>query len=299
VLKMFHLEKSDASTTTGAITSKGFISFMSLLISSLYTLLISGAISPFICVSAGGRFVLASSPSITCFEGEWARYLPSIIFFIILYVLIYPACVSYVFFKNKNDLSSALMTKDFGHLTDSYKEKYFYWELMVMFKRASFVFFSMIIPIYGNDGPIPYFVTFAWIFLFLYIEVITSPYKKQLVQNKSFSWTLVTVILLLCDGLVFKNSNLTTVEKDRYANFMIFLLVLLGVGITVIFIKDVKEKREKKAGNIDMQKDTETQQTNANLEKVESAAEIKNSADPIGSDGLSSATVNPSQDITN
>jgi hypothetical protein len=210
--------------------SNGHISLMTMLISSLYTLLMAGAVSPLMCVNLGnGKFPLISSPSIYCFESTWSQYAVFIFMFLVIYGAAFPAFIGYQLYKNRHNIASEKFTREFGHLTSPYKDKHFYWELIAMAKRSSFAVISQVVPLYSKDNMMLYFLTVMLLFFFLYLEYVAFPFKRKAIGVKSFTWTIVIVLLLICDGFVFK-STMDQSKKNQFAVVMILFLCMLFLG---------------------------------------------------------------------
>jgi hypothetical protein len=151
----FIFKRSESHRFEHLRSLKGSLALFSLLISSLYTLLVAGAVSPFMCArSKGDSRVVVSSPSITCFQGKWNQNLFFFVFFMLLYAVAYPAFVIYTFWKNRDQLKSTDFLKDFGHLTTPYRNDRFYWELITFAKRGAFAVCSQIVPLYSSASHI-------------------------------------------------------------------------------------------------------------------------------------------------
>jgi hypothetical protein len=210
------------------------VSQVSILISSLYTLLVAGAVSPFVCAQQFGSYVLLTSPSIVCFQGEWNSRAFFIYLFAVVYFVGYPCFVGVNFWINRrNNVKDTLFAKKFEHLIGSYKPECLYWELVMLGKRMSFAIIAQIAPIYGESNVYPYFLVIFLLFCFMVLENIFMPFKRHSSSVKSFLWTCLAMILLLCDGFVFKNASVPEARRAQFAGLMITLIVV-SVGITVL-----------------------------------------------------------------
>jgi hypothetical protein len=194
------------------------VSQVSILISSLYTLLVAGAVSPFVCAEQFGSHVLLSSPSIKCFKGEWNTAAFFIYTFAIVYFVGYPVFVGITFWNNRRNLKDDDFAKKFEHLIGSYKQECFYWELVMLGKRMSFAIVSQVAPIYGENNVFPYFLVILW--------------------------TCLAMILLLCDGFVFKNAYVPETQRAQFAALMV-TLIAISVGATLLAMTlDVLRRRK-------------------------------------------------------
>jgi hypothetical protein len=220
------------------------VSQVSILISSLYTLLVAGAVSPFVCAEQFGSHVLLSSPSIKCFKGEWNTAAFFIYTFAIVYFVGYPVFVGITFWNNRRNLKDDDFAKKFEHLIGSYKQECFYWELVMLGKRMSFAIVSQVAPIYGENNVFPYFLVIFLLFCFIVLEYIFMPFKKHSTSVKSFLWTCLAMILLLCDGFVFKNAYVPETQRAQFAALMV-TLIAISVGATLLAMTlDVLRRRK-------------------------------------------------------
>jgi membrane protease YdiL (CAAX protease family) len=87
-------------------------------VSIFFTLIFSTILSPFNCkLQADGLYVLWSSPSIRCFEGNWGNiHLPFIVIFILLYVIGFFGVILKIYKENwqllkKHDLNRDMMSE--------------------------------------------------------------------------------------------------------------------------------------------------------------------------------------------
>jgi hypothetical protein len=205
-----------------------------LLISSLYTLLAAGSVVPFICKKLSNEtYVSIFSSSVKCFEGDWNSAAFFIYSFIIFYGALFPGCLAVVFWKNRRDPENYQFVRVFGHLTRPYKTEQFYWELVAFIKRFSFAVISQITPMYDRTDMTPYFLLTSILFLFNWLEHVFTPYKRHSSSVKSFLWNSIALIMLLCDGFVFKNTSTTSSQKDLFAGFMV-AMISIAVVFTVI-----------------------------------------------------------------
>jgi hypothetical protein len=223
-----------------------YISLMSKFVSALYTMLIAGAISPFICSSFKNRGkVLVLHPSLTCFTSDWNKNAFFVYLFLFSYGIGYPVYVLYVLLKNRRDLQSENFRKSFGHLTSQYKDEWFFWELVSMLKKTSFAICSQITPLFSDENLTVYFAMIFLLFFFNYVENMATPFKRVNQGKSSTTWTMLVIILLMCDGFLFKSSSISSTEKTRVGIVMSMLIVLGLIQSVFIAFQHLKQSLSK------------------------------------------------------
>ena len=109
------------------------------LLSGLYTLLVSSAFEPFHCViRSGDVLVLANDPCVVCYQTDWYNQLPYVAIFSLLYVVIVPAVLLVCLYRNKAQLNSPEVRQRYGALYAYYRGDCYWWEILLMLKRALF-----------------------------------------------------------------------------------------------------------------------------------------------------------------
>lgn len=150
----------------------GVISFV---IVAFYSFLVSNASKPFNCkLQPDGTYTMAKSPSERCFTGKWNQYSGLSYIFLIVYGLFFPAGLAISFVRYRKNLDHSEFRRKFGHLVSSYKRRFFFWELVLMLKKAGF---SSINDFLGSSPyGTRYFVSISWICCFMWLELLLSPY---------------------------------------------------------------------------------------------------------------------------
>jgi hypothetical protein len=163
----------------------------------------------------------------------------------------------YSFWKHRLNVKSAEFEQKFGHLSASYKQRCFYWEAVALIKRLCFAILFQTIPLYGTNNFIPYFIIVLLLFCFITLEHVFMPYKKHASSVKSFLWSCLALVLLLCDALIFKNTTVPEQQKNSFAGFMI---ALITIAVSVSFLTTVWEARKR------MQMQTAEQEVTVSVE---------------------------------
>lgn len=150
-----------------------------------YTYVVVQLGKPFACRKEyDGKYTMVSSPSLNCYDDEWKRNLPQVIFFAIIYVVILPGILLYNFLNSnrKKLISSAWFVDRFGVISMYFKPRYFYWELVVTIKK---IMFSLISNVFGNSvgSSTKQFLVVCLLFGFLLLDVLFFPYGTVLTNQ--------------------------------------------------------------------------------------------------------------------
>ena len=158
--------------------------------------------------------------------------LPSLLF----WMFIYPLFVFVQMFTNHRNFKNKFQKRDsvfvrsmrkFSFFTDGVKEKFFYWEILLMLRKYCFIFLSIFS--FSNQN-----ITFnlcsmsALIFLTLCIQIIKQPFEYKLSDGFflcSNSLILITIFGFI--SLMMNNSNLNQIV-------LFLLIIILNV---LLFIK--------------------------------------------------------------
>jgi hypothetical protein len=154
------------------------LQMFSFLIIGLYTFISSAAVEPLNCVQqADGFYVLAKLRSEPCFAGTWNTYSPAIYLFFGIYCLLLPLVLAYILVHNKKNIGSDVFEHNFGSIVSPYKRRYYFWELLVVLRRSLFVISNNFLSFQGEDER--YAVGVFFLFVFLFLDMIFSPYKSN------------------------------------------------------------------------------------------------------------------------
>jgi hypothetical protein len=122
-----------------ALVKDRLISQLVFYCATLYTFIISSAISPFKCVQqSNGSSFLSDYPTEPCFSGRWATNFPAVVTFFVFYGLLFPLSLIFIFLRygSGSGKDSLWFTSRFGLLTRPYRRSVYYWELINLLRRA-------------------------------------------------------------------------------------------------------------------------------------------------------------------
>jgi hypothetical protein len=156
----------------------GLFSFM---VVGFYTLLISTVVQPFNCTKQpDGSFTLTKAPSIKCFESAWQKHLPIMVIFFFLYGVSIPVVMIFIFYRNRSRIFTNAFKSRYISLISPYNPTFFYFEIVIMLKRALFVISNDFLSVATYTAR--YFSGFGTLLFFFWIEILILPF-----QNKNFN----------------------------------------------------------------------------------------------------------------
>jgi hypothetical protein len=143
---------------------------------TLFALTVSSWAEVFNCLDQGdGIYTLARSSSSRCYDATWNKYLPLVIFFGIVNLLILPGILLWRLLSLKNSAHTTDVQKRFAFLLGSYHPVFFYWELVLVLKRA-LIFFALS---FVQMNAFKYFLAVSFQFVFVFVETLVLPYKTE------------------------------------------------------------------------------------------------------------------------
>jgi hypothetical protein len=155
------------------------ISLSLALVTRLYTLLISSALDPFHCSQVSETVsVLANDPSTQCYGTRWYRNLPAVGIFVLLYCVAVPTFLAWKLFQYRNKLDTPEMKARFGVLYIHYRRNCYWWEILLMLKRAA-VFMALEVTQDADKSQSKVFLSIAVILAFTSVHVVVDPFVVQ------------------------------------------------------------------------------------------------------------------------
>jgi hypothetical protein len=154
------------------------------LITMSYAYVIVEAARPFSCRrNPNGTYTLVSSPDLDCYDKEWFSHAGVVVFFILIYVVVFPGALLWAFFKFKDRVGTPWFNIRFGVVVAQFKDEHYFWEMVVLLKRALFSVIANIIGPVVNSATKLFLVT-CLIFGFLVVEIVFLPFRSPL-SNQS------------------------------------------------------------------------------------------------------------------
>jgi heme/copper-type cytochrome/quinol oxidase subunit 2 len=152
---------------------------------TLYTFLVSNSLSPFNCVSSYNDslqkniYYMARNPSKPCYDNEWYFHLNFVIIFSVTYGLLFPLMVAVMFYRQRKKIDEHDFQFGYGALVSLYTRTFFFWELVSMMKRASFVIMTEFLSTRQDAYLTKFAASISTIAFFSGLEVIFNPYATK------------------------------------------------------------------------------------------------------------------------
>jgi hypothetical protein len=153
------------------------ISLLLMLTSTFYTFVLSMILSAFRCYpQEDGTFTLLPSPSLDCYDSEWYKHV-WIIVLGIMFLAYFPVQIGIVLWKNRRNLQSNVFFARYGVLVSPFKERYFYWEVVLMLRK---VFLICLVDL-TNGMAISErsFILICFLFAEMFSDVLVNPFKDK------------------------------------------------------------------------------------------------------------------------
>lgn len=197
------------------------------------------------CVDAGKESVVFTAPTVDCRSSEYKQTLVAVFFVIALYVIASPFAALYLIYSHRRQQAAAaaagvhsdhvqaadeLFNERWGPLFLMYGQHAFYWQPLLLFRRASFVIVSVLLV----EQPGLKFMAFTFLnFLSLLVHLRVQPFAAALAnQAESVSYSLLVSISLLLTGY-----------STPYSAGVQALLFLLSVPPCVLLLSLVVRQR--------------------------------------------------------
>jgi multisubunit Na+/H+ antiporter MnhE subunit len=151
---------------------------------TLYTFLVSNSLSPFNCVSSYNTgqavtYFMARNPSEKCYDAEWYFHVKFVLLFSLIYGLIFPIIVAVVFYRQRKKIDDPQFQAGYGALVSLYTRTFFFWELVSMTKRASFVVMTEFLSTRQDAYLTKFAASISTIAFFSGLETIYTPFATK------------------------------------------------------------------------------------------------------------------------
>jgi hypothetical protein len=130
-------------------------------------------------------YMFWSSPSDRCYEQEWNGFQPLVVIFCMIYTAALPLFIVYKLYTHRRKLDDTKFRSKYGSLFRPYHRVSFFWEVISMLKKASFVVVTRMSSIQGYGMKFLYCT--GIIGFFSALEVIVQPYASRSANLKSIS----------------------------------------------------------------------------------------------------------------
>jgi hypothetical protein len=152
---------------------------LSFLAVMFYWFLASSVLSPLFCqVQSDGSYLMILNPSSFCYRDQWNTNYGFVWFFIILYIVFLPLSLVYLLWKYRHEMETPLFKQRFANISQRYKPRFFWWEMISMLKKTGFMLFLQYLSLSGETS-LKYFFTIGYLFVFFILDLVFMPYKSH------------------------------------------------------------------------------------------------------------------------
>eukprot|EP00164_Ancoracysta_twista_P002837 GFYU01003773.1.p2 GENE.GFYU01003773.1~~GFYU01003773.1.p2 ORF type:complete len:279 (+),score=65.88 GFYU01003773.1:506-1342(+) len=235
----------------GFLPSRVFQAFL-VMCNMAYIMTAEYGISLFSCFRDGsGVLHPMLFPALRCYgEGdEWNLMYPVGIVCLVV-VFMYPAVLSFVLWRNKDDITSFTSTPSLearlGWFFLRLKPERYWWECLLIVKKLVIVFFIT----YFNDSFVPLVGSFTVSFAVFSGQLKIQPYNMNFINMVEMMLMIVEIFITFL-ALCFATPtfpNLETEETLRYL-FIVFGLAGLTIGFVSICIESCSTPRRPNSGH--------------------------------------------------
>jgi hypothetical protein len=212
------------------------------IVSIMFTFLASKVVGPLDCyMQPDGSFSMYLSPADLCYQGNWLKNYPNVIFFSTLYLGILPLAIIIVFIRNRKKIQSEHFLQRYGALVKPYHPKMFFWEIVATLKKTSFVLLVKALSSASTYSKLLYLIIF--LIGFMVLENICMPFNSAGLNGLNTIWNFVAVFLLLSNAMVFEPASTSNSGS-----------ILIGILVIVLFLFAVVLSLAKTIGSLYMRK---------------------------------------------
>ena len=194
----------------------------------------------FNCMDIDDEQRMVNDLNVICWKSEHVSYslfvaLPSLV----IWGFGIPLIAWLILARNKNELGNLYTREKYGFLYNGYKKKYYFWEIVNMYRKTSIIFISVFLGIAGVITQA--FVVFLVLIIFLYLNVKIKPYAFEDLNDMETFSILTSMITVYC-GLyylsdqpeIYSSSDSSVASADNglrlnnTAKLILFMMILLS-----------------------------------------------------------------------
>ena len=199
------------------------------------------------CISIGDQLYVRSYLTEKCWEGTHLFYFCLLIFpSLFFWIIIYPTIILYLLRKEHiNRLKKSILERDkdkFSFFKDGLKEDFYYWEILMMFRKYVFIILS-IFPL-SETMLLNLWAMSIFAFITLIIQIRENPFEFpkaiiiSLIANGLILLTIIGMMLVL-----IKNSMINEfIIIFLFLTLNLYLLIKWIIDIFIIKIKEIELK---------------------------------------------------------
>ena len=136
--------------------------------------------------------------------------------------------------RNRQNFDKDSFRDRYWVLTQSFKEDYYYWELVEMLQKIIIVMISEFI-LSGASYVLRIFSFSMSVYIFFMVTTLVQPYRSLVANRVNFMWTLQIILFLFSDSMVFSSSTASDNLKT-YLGFYLAIVYALTFILTIVLI---------------------------------------------------------------
>ncbi|KAJ3448989.1 g protein-coupled receptor-related [Anaeramoeba flamelloides] len=213
------------------LLSKNIYNAYTFLLSFIYIFITYWVLRPMDCTKYDetGFSIFDPEPQYSCEGARYGVLLAFSIIFCIVYVAGIPLWMYYQFQKNINRIT---FREEYGLLIGRFKDRFYYWEIVIMCRRLIFVMLALFLSRYPMMQTA--FAEMA-LFLMLLLQLYVKPFKDER-HNRLELVILASRVFISLGGTLFYSSD---IESDNIYNLLtalVFIVFSISIIIFVVII---------------------------------------------------------------
>ncbi|KAJ3442000.1 hypothetical protein M0812_14022 [Anaeramoeba flamelloides] len=180
-----------------------------------------------------------------CFDQWWYQLLPFVIVFMILYIIGIPIFFATMLWYHSKKVNEKVFNQRLSLLYSRYKIEYFYWEIIIIFRK----FFIVIFEIYLTNYPLVQIILLICCLLFSII--IQNIYKPYNTPNRNFyEFSLLTITVLIFFISMFFLTKEKQNNEQLYLNLANLIIAIFSTVLCIFLIISFLEMKNRIKYNI-------------------------------------------------
>ncbi len=174
------------------------------------------------CVQVGDSRVVFSSPSISCHDDRYNKWMIWVIFFLVIDVMGMPCVLLYMLAKHWESLNSGKIISRWGILYESNKRQHPWWTVIILWRRLLYVVIDIVVHVGSLRNMLFAFLSCIVLASHMYIR----PYEAEDQNDKETYFITIHIVL----------SILLTANPAPYSLLICVFIFILIVCPAVIFV---------------------------------------------------------------
>ncbi|KAJ3437471.1 hypothetical protein M0812_16634 [Anaeramoeba flamelloides] len=191
------------------------------------------------------KYIFQPEKSHYCFDDWWYQILPFVIIFMILYIIGIPIFFGIMLWYHSKKVNEKVFNQRLSLLYSRYKIEYFFWEIIIIFRK----FFIVIFEIYLTNYPLVQIILLiCCLLLSIIIQNIYKPYNTP--HRNFYEFSLLTVTLFIFFISILFLTNEKTRNKDLYSKLADLVIIIFSTVLCILLIISFLEIKNRIKYNI-------------------------------------------------